>query len=138
MKIYNWKNFASGLLLVLLGLALLITGIIKGFQLKRLTLALLCLLFGVSALLRSLSRIHTREDRLHEREERDQLIALKSRSRALGLTQTAGFLLMLVFFLAAKLSGYEGFVAMGVGIGFILSISMIAHLCAAIYEESKN
>ena len=48
------------------------------------------------------------------------------------------FALMLVLLVMGKVSGYEGFIAMGVGLAFAYTISMFAEIFTYMYYESKN
>lgn len=138
MRVYNKRNFASGLVLALLGAGLLAIGLSRGFELKKCVLSVLCLFIGYGLIIRSISRQWAKEDLLNERDERNQLIALKSRSRSLGLTQGISFGLMILFFLTAKSTGSELLISCGIGLGFGLAVSMIAELCATLYYEHQN
>ena len=53
MKIYNKSNFILGLFFGLLGIAMLIVGIWKGFDIKGSIIMILCLFFGVGIIIRS-------------------------------------------------------------------------------------
>ena len=88
--------------------------------------------------IRSLSRKYTREDKLDEMDERNQLIKLKSQSKSFQLTQSISFLLMLALLVMGKISGYDGFISMGVGIAFAFSISMLSEIFTFMYYEHKN
>ena len=46
--------------------------------------------------------------------------------------------LMLALLVMGKVSGYEGFIAMGVGLAFAFTISMFAEIFTYMYYESKN
>ncbi len=98
MKIYNKKTFAFGIFAVVLALLNLIASIWTGFDVKSIILILLLLFFGLQSMLRGVSRKLTREDKMDELDERNQLIELKSRSKAFQLTQFIAFGLMLFFF----------------------------------------
>ena len=77
-------------------------------------------------------------DKLEELDERNRLIALKSKSKSFQLTQIISFMLMLALLVMGKVSGYEGFIAMGVGLAFAFAISMFSELFTYMYYESKN
>lgn len=108
------------------------------FEVKGIVLAIVLYLMGGGLIIRSLSLKLTKEDKLDKMDERNQLIELKSKSKSFQLTQTISFLLMLCLTVMGKLSGHEGFVAMGVGLGFAFSISMFSEIFTYIYYESKN
>ena len=64
--------------------------------------------------------------------------ALKSKSKSFQLTQIISFMLMLALLVMGKVSGYEGFITMGVGLAFAFAISMFSELFTYMYYESKN
>lgn len=74
-----------------------------------------------------------KEDKLEELDERNRLIALKSKSKSFQLTQIISFMLMLALLVMGKVSGYEGFIAMGVGLAFAFAISMFSELFTYMY-----
>lgn len=45
---------------------------------------------------------------------------------------------MLALLVMGKVSGYEGVIAMGVGLAFAFAISMLAEIFTYMYYESKN
>ncbi len=139
MKIYNKKTFASGvfmLALATLDLVLYISN--KDFTIKGVILVAALYLLGSFAVVRSLSRKMTKEDRLEELDERNQFIELKSKRRSLELTQALSFLLMPVLLIAGKILEYERFTAMAVGLGIAFSISVLAEIFTRMYYDSKN
>ena len=98
-----------------------------------------CLLFfGIGAMLRGTSKRLAREDRLEELDERNRLVELKSKSAAFRLTQAVCFGLMLALLVVGKVSGTQALIAIGVGLAFALSISMLAELGAYFYCEKRN
>ena len=101
-------------------------------------LMVVLLLIGIGEIARSLSKKMAREDKLEAMDERNRLITWKSKSKAFQLTQVISFFLMLILLVMGKVSGYEGFTAMGVGLAFTYTISMFAELGAYLYYESKN
>ena len=139
MKIYNRKKFAAGIGMVALGMVNFAMDLAnKTTDGKGVLLAVALLLFGGDAIRRSLSQRMTREDRMDDQDERNRLIEWKSQSKAFRLTQSLSFFLMLALLVAGKVSGYEGFIAMGVGLAFACSISRFAEIFTYMYYESKN
>ena len=139
MKIYHKKMFASGIFCIALGLLNLIMGISKqDMDARRWVLMVVLLLIGIGEIARSLSKKMAREDKLEAMDERNRLITWKSKSKAFQLTQGISFFSMLILLVMGKVSGYEGFTAMGVGLAFTYTISMFAELGAYLYYESKN
>ena len=139
MKIYSKKSFAGGAFMVALGTLNLITDLMnQTFEINDIVLVIALYFLGGGMIIRSLSRKCTREDKLDEMDERNQLIALKSQSKSLRLTQIISFLLMLALLVMGKISGYDGFISMGVGMAFAFSISMFTEIFTFMYYEHKN
>ena len=139
MKIYNKKSFVGGAFIVALGTLNLIMDLINHtFEIKGIILVVALYFFGGEMVIRSLSRKYTREDKLDEMDERNQLIKLKSQSKSFRLTQSISFLLMLALLVMGKISGYDGFISMGVGMAFGFSISMFTEIFTFMYYEHKN
>lgn len=139
MKIYNKKVFASGIFMMALGLLNLITSIVRhDLDINSIILIVALFAMGFGSVMRSMSQQMAKEDKLEELDERNRLIELKSKSKSFRLTQIISFVLMLVLLVMGKVSGYEGFIAMGVGLAFSFSISMFAEIFTYMYYESKN
>lgn len=138
MKIYNRKKFVSGAFCLLLGALLLVTSALRHGGVSGWLLALVLLALGAGELARSLSKAWTKEDKLEEWDERNRLIDREAKSRAFQLTQGISFVLMLAMLAMGKVSGYEGFIGIGVGLAFAWSISMFSELFAHLYYEFKN
>ncbi len=138
MKIYNRKKFVSGAFCLLLGALLLVTSALRHGGVSGWLLALVLLALGAGELARSLSKAWTKEDKLEEWDERNRFIDWKAKSRAFQLTQGISFVLMLAMLAMGKVSGYEGFIGIGVGLAFAWSISMFSELFAHLYYEFKN
>ncbi len=89
MKIYHKKNFAEGLFMLVLGLLNLSTGISQSsITVKDGIVCAALFLFGGTLLLRSLSRSASRQDKIEAMDERNQLIKLKSESRAFVISRS--------------------------------------------------
>lgn len=139
MKIYNKKVFASGVFMVALGLLNLITSMMRqDFDMNSIILIAALFVLGFGSIMRSISQRMAKEDKLEELDERNRLIALKSKSKSFRLTQIISFTLMLALLVMGKVSGYEGFIAMGVGLAFAFAISMFTEIFTYKYYESKN
>lgn len=139
MKIYNKKVFASGVFEIALGLLSLIADIMKqDFSIKSSVLIAVLVVLGFGSILRSISPRMAKEDKLEELDERNRLITLKSKSKSFQLTQIISFILMLALLVMGKVTGFEGFIAMGVGLAFAFTVSMFAEIFTYLYYESKN
>ncbi len=139
MKIYNKKVFASGVFMAALGVLNLIADISgKKVDINGIILIAVLLFLGVGMIMRSLSQRLSKEDRVEEFDERNRLIELKSKSKAFRLTQAISFVLMLASLIMGKVSGYDGFTAMGVGLAFAVAISLFAELFTYLYYEARN
>lgn len=138
MKVYNKKTFAFGVFSTALGVLNAVTAVLRGADAGDIVLIACLLFFGIGALLRGTSKRLAREDRLEELDERNRLVELKSKSAAFRLTQAVCFGLMLALLVAGKVSGTQALIAIGVGLAFALSISMLAELGAYFYCEKRN
>lgn len=139
MKIYNKKEFISGAFMGALGLLNLILSIIRqDLDINSIILIVVLFVLGFGTIMRSISQRMAREDKLEELDERNRLIMMKSKSKSFRITQVIAFMLMLVLLVMGKVSGYEGFIAMGVGLAFAFTISMFAEIFTYMYYESKN
>ena len=138
MKAYNKKTFAFGVFSTALGVLNAVTAALRGADAGDIVLIACLLFFGIGAMLRGTSKRLAREDRLEELDERNRLVELKSNSAAFRLTQAVCFGLMLALLVAGKVSGTQALIAIGVGLAFALSISMLAELGAYFYCEKRN
>ncbi len=139
MRIYNKKVFASGVFMMALGLLNLITSMMRqDVDISSVILIIALFVLGYGSIMRSISQRMAREDKLGELDERNRLIVLKSKSKSFHITQIISFMLMLVLLVMGKVTGYEGFIAMGAGLAFAFTISMFAEIFTYMYYESKN
>ena len=138
MKAYNKKTFAFGVFSTALGVLNAVTAALRGADAGDIVLIACLLFFGIGAMLRGTSKRLAREDGLEELDERNRLVELKSKSAAFRLTQAVCFGLMLALLVAGKVSGTQALIAIGVGLAFALSISMLAELGAYLYCEKRN
>ncbi|MBS6864746.1 MAG: hypothetical protein KH196_03525 [Oscillospiraceae bacterium] len=138
MKAYNKKTFAFGVFSTALGVLNAVTAALRGADAGDIVLIACLLFFGIGAMLRGTSKRLAREDRLEELDERNRLVELKSKSAAFRLTQAVCFGLMLALLVAGKVSGTQALIAIGEGLAFALSISMLAELGAYFYCEKRN
>ena len=122
-----------------LGLLNLILSIIRqDLDINSIILIVVLFVLGFGTIMRSISQRMAKEDKLEELDERNRLITMKSKSKSFRITQIISFMLMLVLLVMGKVSGYEGFIAMGVGLAFAFTISMFAEIFTYMYYESKN
>ena len=143
MKIYHKKNFAAGLFFTLLGIGFLVLFLVKReVQLKSLVCCVFSLLLGPGMLLRSLDRKLSYQDKIDERDERNILVKLRTKSTAFSIVQ---YLLMGVCVLCAigaVLSGDnpDGQLALGgmlIVSGVVWFISLLAELFCGMHYEKK-
>lgn len=141
MKIYHKRNFALGLFLGAMGILLLAVSLpeIMALQ-KRKTVILigLCLLLGSGLIARSLSPKLSREDRVEELDERNQLVRLKTGNRAFQVTQLICLALMSLLLILGKSEGEEPVVYAGLGFAGAFSVSVLAELFAGLYYEKRG
>ena len=143
MKIYHKKNFAAGLFFTLLGIGFLVLFLVKReVQPKSLVFCVFSLLLGPGMLLRSLDRKLSYQDKIDERDERNILVKLRTKSTAFSIVQ---YLLMGVCVLCAigaVLYGDnpDGQLAIGgmlIVSGVVWFISLLAELFCGLHYEKK-
>ena len=139
MKIYHKRNFWAGVGMLALGILNLATALWRrDLDASAVVLVVALVLLGGSSLLRSLSPKLAREDRVEERDERNQLVNWKSRSAALRWTRLLTLGLLALLLVAGKLTGEESLLAMGVGVAFAWAVSLFAEIGAFLYYDSRN
>ena len=138
MKIYNKKTFAFGVFSAELRVLNAVTAALRGIDAAGVVLVAVLLFVGAGAMMRGLSQKMAREDKLEERDERNRLVKLKSKSAAFRLTQAVCFGLMLPLLVAGKVTGTQALTAIGTGLAAALSASMLAELGAFYYYEKRT
>lgn len=138
MKIYNKKTFAFGVFSAALGVLNAVTAALRGIDAAGIVLVAVLLFVGAGAMMRGLSQKMAREDKLEERDERNRLVKLKSKSAAFRLTQAVCFGLMLPLLVAGKVTGTQALTVIGTGLAAALSASMLAELGAFYYYEKRT
>ena len=139
MKIYNKKSFALGIFITLLAAVNLIGDLVnKTMAVNGVLLVCSLFLFGFVEIVHSLSQKFTKQEKLEHLDERNQLIALKSKSKAFSLSQAICFGLMLALLTVGKVSGYESLITIAIGLAFTFPITMLTELFTYMYYEDKN
>lgn len=139
MKIYHKKNFAEGLFMLVLGVLNLSAGISQSsVTIKDGIVCAVLFLFGGTLLLRSLSRKASRQDQIEAMDERNQLIKLKSESRALVISRSILFVLILGCVAAYIATENLGIIGIMIGFSLAWGLSFLTEIFTYIYYESKN
>ena len=141
MKIYNKKTFASGVFSLVLGLALLAAMAATGnWRPKSVVLCVLCL-FGVGSVPRALSRDKAVRDLIDARDERNILVALRTKSTCFTVLQTALWVLCVVCALGIAFHPVEEarriFAGVLVVTGLLWFFSLILELVCSIHYDNK-
>ena len=135
MKIYNKKKFADGCFFLVLGAALAGAMIWKReIDGKSVVLALIALVIGADALVRSLSRRLSYQDKVEALDERNIQVELRARSRTLSL------LAVLILSLIGALANPEGELVYGgmmVVSGVLYTLSLFIELACSFYYEGR-
>lgn len=137
MKIYNKNSFIEGLIMTLLGLLLFITIFITGFNIKKFLLSTLLLSIGIGLIERSISKSMSKKDKIDENDERNQFILLKSKGKALQITQVCSWIIMLLLLIIGKINNNMMLISLGTGMMIIFTISLFTELFCNIYYERK-
>lgn len=140
MKIYNRKGFAWGLLWTALSGWLLVLSVLDpepelAKQVKNLVVGAILLLVGLGKICRACSRKASREDYIEEKDERNQLLALKRKARTLDVM--LGAICILV---AAGVAGYIlteefGWACLAFGPFLLTGVYWISELIITLYYE---
>ena len=136
MKIYDKKRLLRNLVSIAITLALIVTGVGKGFTVKSVILIILGVLIEANELHIAFSREETRRQKIEEMEERNQFVRLKARSRSFGLIQNIQFVLMLLFVVLGVVRNVPLITGRGVASDLMFTISAICELCTTLYYEN--
>ena len=141
MKIYNKKTFASGVFSLVLGLALLAAMAATGnWRPKSVVLCVLCL-FGVGSVTRSLSRDKAVRDLIDARDERNILVALRTKSTCFTVLQTALWVLCVACALGIAFHPVEEAKLIFAGVlivcGLLWFFSLVLELVCSIHYDNK-
>ena len=141
MKIYNKKTFASGVFSLVLGLALMAAMAATGnWRPKSVVLCVLCL-FGVGSVTRALSRDKAVRDLIDARDERNILVALRTKSTCFPVLQTTLWVLCVVCALGIAFHPVEEarriFAGVLVVTGLLWFFSLILELVCSIHYDNK-
>ena len=140
MKIYNKKKFADGCFFFVLGAALAGAMIWKReIDGKSVVLALIALVIGADALVRSLSRRLSYQDKVEALDERNIQVELRARSRALSLLRGT-LMAVLILSLIGALANPEGELVYGgmmVVSGVLYTLSLFIELACSFYYEGR-
>lgn len=139
MKIYNKKKFYFSLLWLTMGISVMIFTLVNGdLNFNSVFGVACCCILGINGLGRSISQKKSREDKVEELDERNQLIELKSKRKGFQLIQ---YTLLCVGFVFAILGGiYKDMILGTVGITstIIWVFSLLIDWLTFVYYESKN
>ena len=140
MKIYNKKKFADGCFVLVLGAAL--AGAIiwkREIDGKSVVLALIALVIGADALVRSLSRRLSYQDKVEALDERNIQVELRARSRTLSLLRGT-LMAVLILSLIGALANPKGELVYGgmmVVSGVLYTLSLFIELACSFYYEGR-
>ena len=139
MKIYNKRKFCFSLFWLFMAILLIVIALIqKNLEFKNIFSAACCGILGINGLGRSLSQKMSKEDKVEELDERNQLIELKSKRKAFQLIQ---YTLLITGFVFACLGGaYKSVLlgAVGVTSAGMWTLSLLLDWLTYTYYELKN
>ena len=137
MKIYHKKNFLYGMASTLLGVALLILSALSDYEWSGVVIAAICLLLGISLLIRSTSMRLSKEDRTEDMDERNKLVFLKNRSRAFQIQQYLSLIVATVLFIISKYVESQMLAYIGMGCAILFVISLFVDIGTYIFYDSR-
>lgn len=133
--IYNKTGFSDGLFLLLCAAGSLVTAWSKGLGWRQHVYTLLFAYFGLDRIVRAVSLEEARKDIIEERDERNELIALKAQGMSFQITQTVSLLLTAFFILKGGRSNQLDLASAGVGTALCFAISVLAGFFTRRYYE---
>ncbi|QIB68104.1 hypothetical protein Ami103574_01715 [Aminipila butyrica] len=140
MKIYNKKGLVFGVVWIALGVCNLIINIVSpeeflSKQIKDVLIAVVVIMIGSSGFIRAFSKQATREDRMEDQDERNQLLALKT--KALTLKIFYGCLGMSAIGAVAgyKLTDNPAWIPIFTVAAVLLGLLLLVELIVSIYYE---
>ena len=143
MKIYDKKKFWSGLGILAIGILFFFYDLsspsANGLQAKwNLILGLIVMAFGIADSARALSRKKTREARIEQMDERNQLVRLASKAKTLDIMQVLLFVVMVASLVGLKKTGYLPFAGMALAAGLFVVLVIFIELFVGMYYEEKK
>lgn len=151
-KIYNIKNFWSGVFFLLLAVGYIVLLIIDPKDMnslrniKSIIFAISCVFIGLGQILRGLNRRCAKEDEQNT-DERNKLVVLKTESSAYNISFNFSIVLtiLLVIVIGVIKSNdlidatiLNGFIGIFVGVAIMPTIMVIAYIGANIYHNRRN
>ena len=137
MKIYDKKKFWSGLGILAIGILFFFYDLsspsANGF-----ILGLIVMAFGIADSARALSRKKTREARIEQMDERNQLVRLASKAKTLDIMQVLLFVVMVASLVGLKKTGYLPFAGMALAAGLFVVLVIFIELFVGMYYEEKK
>ena len=135
MKIYDKKKFWSGLGILAIGILFFFYDLsspsANGFQAKwNLILGLIVMAFGIAD--------STREARIEQMDERNQLVRLASKAKTLDIMQVLLFVVMVASLVGLKKTGYLPFAGMALAAGLFVVLVIFIELFVGMYYEEKK
>jgi len=141
-KIHNKKKFWSGIVFLVLAVIGIPLDVIRFDDLstmrniKHVLMDTFCVLFGVTAVFRSLSSSCSKEDKQND-DERKKLVTLKSKSSAYNITFSICATITALSAMAFGLTKHEEFIGILIGIGIVPTIMIIAEISCYFYHDKR-
>lgn len=142
IKIYNKTTFWLGLFFLLLSLVYIIELIFSfesmsgGKIFKTLISLVFTTVVGFWSVQESLSHKRTKEAE-QEKDERKELVTLKSANASIIITQTGSFILMIAAIIVWYVSGVDGFIGVVIAFGVMLNLSLFSQIFTYLYYNKK-
>lgn len=139
MKIYNKKRFAYGAFMGLMSALYVIVSISKReVGVKEVMMISLLLLFSIFEIRKSLSARLSKEARREERDERNQLVDLKSKSKAFRVMQIIAYACMFPIIIAGAWHKNNVLIGVGFTLAALFTLSLFVELITFMYYERRN
>ncbi|KOC31251.1 hypothetical protein [Clostridium botulinum] len=142
-KIYNKKNFRSGMCFLSIAIMGSIVSFLKGCDkfscismIKSIILNFLLLFMGISYIYRSLNYRYSKED-IQDDDEREKLLSLKAESSSLSFSTGFCFVFEVILMIAFGITKNNGIIAPLICVGLIFNVLLISPVFAYIYHNKR-
>lgn len=141
MKIYNKKGWFLGageILLGIVGVCVYMQTGFRTFDWKAGVLLILLFSFGISSIVRSYSKEASREDRIAQRDERNQYIALRCQAKTMEIMTYFLFAMVAGCMIGYGITKETAFLWLLIGAGIPFGVLQVVSVVLGFYYERKQ
>lgn len=132
MKIYNKKQFTSGLISLMIFLMALISVILRGLSIKIIIIMPILLLFSITEIRISFSKDMSKKNLIENEDERAKYISLKTSHKSLKILQDINivvvFISMILYAVTKSIFWMGAFILSSVYMTLIFAVELAANI----------